>query len=76
MADVELHPRLLVPAVLLAFEKIAEESLLQVDAIVRVVVRPVLDPVHLEPLLLRCRPEEALEIAARVQRLPAPVGSR
>jgi hypothetical protein len=51
MTDVELHPRLLVPSVLLALEKVAEEPLLKVDVVVRIVVRPMLDPVHLEPLL-------------------------
>src|SRR5215475_3887760 len=76
MTDVELHPRLLVPAVLLALEEMTEEPLLQVDAVIRVVVCPVLDAVHLEPLLLRCRLEEALEIAARMQRLSAPIRGR
>ena len=76
MTDVELHARLLVPAVLLALEEVAEELLLQVDAVVGVIVRPMLDAVHFEPFLFRRRAEEALEIAARVQRLAAPVRGR
>ena len=76
MAHVELHLRLLVPAVLLALEEIAEEALLQADAVVGVIMRPVLDAVHLEPFLFRRGAEEALEIAARMQRLAAPVRRR
>src|ERR1017187_10725418 len=76
MTNVELHPRLLVPAVLLALEEVAEELLLQPDAIVGVIMRPMLDAVHFQPFLFRCRAEEALEIAARVQRLPAPIRGR
>ena len=73
VADIELYERLLVPAVALALQEIAEELLLQRNPIIRVVVRPVLDAVHLQPFLLGGGAEEALEIAARVQRLPAPV---
>jgi hypothetical protein len=51
MTNVELHPRLLVPAVVLAFEEMAEEFLLKGDAVVGVVVRPMLDAVNLKPLL-------------------------
>src|SRR5450759_4948800 len=76
MTDVELHARLLVPAVLLALEEVAEELLLQPDAVVGVIMRPMLDAVHFKPFLFRCRPEEAFEIAARVQRLPAPICGR
>src|SRR2546423_182142 len=54
----------------------AEEFLLQAHAVVRVEVRPVLEAVHLEPLLLRRRAREPFEVAARMQALPAPVGCR
>src|SRR5450631_3355123 len=76
MTDIELHARLLVPAVLLALEEVAEELPLQSDAVVGVVMRPMLDAVHFEPFLFRCRAEETFEIAARVQRLSAPIGGR
>src|SRR5215471_2044986 len=52
----------------------SEELLLQADAIIGIEVRPVLDAVHLEPLLLRGGAHETLEIAARMQALAAPVG--
>ena len=47
-----------------------EEPLLQVEAVVRIEMRPVLDAVHLEPFLLRRGAHEAFEIAARMQALP------
>src|SRR5262245_22731921 len=71
--DIELHARLLVPAIALAFQKIAEELLLQADPIVCVVVRPVLDAVYLEPFLFRRRAVKTLEVAPRMQRLATPV---
>src|ERR1700675_361685 len=74
MAHLELDPRLLSPPGVLALEEVAEELLLEQHAIVRVEVRPVLDPVDLEPLLSRRRAREALEVAARMQTLPSPVG--
>src|SRR5262249_61645926 len=64
VADIELHTRLPVPAVTLALQEIAEELLLQRNAIIRVVVRPMLNAVHLQPLLLGGGAEETLEIAA------------
>src|SRR4030095_10000927 len=53
MAHLQQHARLLRPARVLALEEVAEELLLQRPAVVRVEVRPVLDAVHLEPLLPR-----------------------
>src|SRR3974390_2941664 len=76
MADIELPLWLLVPAVLLALKEIAEELLLQIDAVVGVVMRPVFDAVHFEPFLLGGWWEEAFEIPARMQGLPAPVRRR
>src|SRR4029453_3594783 len=82
-------PGLLRPAGVLALEEVAEEPLLQAPAVVvgegaekpllgahavvGVEVGPVLDAVHLEPLVVGGRSHEALEVAARVQPLPAPV---
>ena len=76
MAHLEQHLRLLRPARVLALEEVAEEALLEAHAIVRVEVGPVLDPVDLEPFLLRGRAHEALEVAARMQPLTAPVRRR
>src|SRR5205814_7939756 len=75
-ADLEEHARLVAPPGVLALEEVPEEPLLQADAIVGVEMGPVLDAVHLEPLLSRSRAQEALEVAARVQPLAAPVGGR
>src|SRR5262245_18422334 len=74
MAHLQQHFRLPAPAGVLALEEVAEELLLQLQAIVRVEMRPVLDDVALEPFLLRRGAYEALEVAARMQALPAPVG--
>ncbi len=76
MADLQLDVRLLVPAVLLAVQEMVEEPQLQLAAVVGVEMRPVLDAVHFQPLVLGGGPHEALEIAARMQRLAAPVGGR
>src|SRR5437879_4305313 len=46
------------------------------DAVVGVEVGPMLEAVRLQPFVLRGSAHEALEIAARVQALSAPVGGR
>src|SRR5262249_30841695 len=71
MADLELDARLLRPAGVLALEEVAEEAPLQPLAVARVEVLPVRAAVGLEPLVTRGRLHEALEVAARVQPLPA-----
>ena len=76
VAHLQQHARLLVPAVLLAVQEVVEEPQLQLAAVVGVEVRPVLDPVRLQPLLLGGGAHEALEVAARMQALAAPVGGR
>ncbi len=76
MADLELHLRLFLPAAFLAVEEMVEELQLQLAAVVGVEMGPVLDAVHLEPFLLRRRLHEALEVAARMERLAAPIGGR
>src|SRR5581483_5586587 len=73
---IELDARLTVPAVALSLEKISEEFLLQTDAVVGVVMRPVLDAMYFKPFLPRSCTVKSLEIAARMQRLPAPVRGR
>ena len=75
MADVELHPRCLLPAVVDALQEIVEEALLQVQAVGAGEERPVRIAVGLEPLLLRGRLDEAVEVAPRVDALAAPVGA-
>src|SRR6266852_8576635 len=74
MANLQLHPRLPVPAVLHVLQGEIEEPLLQRTAVVGVEVRPVLYTVRFEPLFLRRGPSEAFEVAARAQALPSPVG--
>src|SRR5450759_763225 len=73
MAHLKLHARLPRPAVVRALQEMIEEALLQLDPVVGVEMGPVLDPVRLEPFVLRRRAHEALEVAARVQSLAAPV---
>src|SRR5262245_33189679 len=73
MPDVELDAWLLVPTVALALQEIAVELLLQANSVVRVVVGPMLDAMHLEPFLFRRRAVKTLEVAARMQRLATPV---
>src|SRR6185312_16696720 len=74
MAQLELHTRLLVPAGVLAFEEMAEEALLQAHAVIGIELGPMLDAMRLEPFLRRCGAHEALEIAARMEALAAPIG--
>src|SRR3974377_2162089 len=76
MANVELDPRLLVTAVPFSFEEITKELLLQIDAVICVVMRPMLDAVHFEPFLFGSRSEETFKVAAGMQRLVPPVGRR
>ena len=53
MADLQLDARLPSPAGVLALEEMAEETLLQVEAVVGVEMRPMGVAMHLEPFLLR-----------------------
>src|SRR5690606_5905325 len=73
VTDLELDLGLLVPAGALALQEMPEKLLLQPDAVVGIEMRPVLEAMAFEPLLLRCGAHEAFEIAARVQALSAPV---
>ena len=52
MAYLQQHARLLAPAGVLALEEEVEELALQLAAVVGVEMRPVLDAVRLEPLVL------------------------
>src|SRR4029453_4115312 len=56
--------------------EIIEEAQLLLAPVVRVKVSPVLDPVRLQPLLLGRGPHKALEVAAWMQTLAAPIGGR
>ena len=76
MAHLQQHLRLLAPAGVFAFEEVTEELLLQAEAVIRVEMRPMLDAVNFEPLLVRRGAHEAFEISARMQSLPAPIGGR
>src|SRR5580704_10199301 len=76
MAHLQLHRRLLVPAVVLAVQEMVEEAQLQLPAVVGVEMRPMLDAVRLEPFVLRGGADEPFEIAARMQWLAAPIRRR
>ncbi len=73
MPDLKLHRGLPIPAIVDPLEKIVEEAQLQFAAIVGVEVSPMLQPMDLQPLLLRGRLRKALKIASGVQALAAPV---
>src|SRR5439155_235959 len=74
VADLEHDLRLRLPPGLLALQEVAEELLLKRHAVVRVEVGPVLDAVHLEPLLLRRRAHEPAEDAAVVTEVAIVIG--
>src|SRR3954462_3335993 len=76
VAHLELHARLPVPAVALPLQEIAEEALLQFDAVVRIERRPVRPAVDFQPLVVGGGAHETFEVAARVQALAAPIGGR
>src|SRR5262249_2714378 len=76
VTDKQLHPRLFAPASIVAFQKMAEEPLLQPDTIIRIELQPVGAAMCLQPFLLRRRPHEGLEITARMEAVPAPVRFR
>ena len=67
MPGVDLDRRLPIPAGVLTFQHLAEEPLLQRDAIVGVELGEVLQPVHFQPLVCRTGPGPGLEVAASVQ---------
>jgi hypothetical protein len=73
MPHLQLDPRLSLPAVLLAFEKMVEKALLQRNAIVRIEFRPMRPAVQFEPFVRRWCPEEAFNIAPQMQALAAPI---
>ena len=73
VADVELHPRGLIPAVVFALEEMAKETLLQGQAVIRIKVRKVGVAVDLEPFLLGPGTQVTLEVAPGVQADAAPV---
>src|SRR5215469_11295533 len=66
-AYLQEHRRLVCPAGVLAFEEVPEESLLEADTVVGIELHPVLQAVHLEPLLLARRAGVALEVAPGMQ---------
>ena len=74
--DVELDPRGAVEAVVLTFEEVVEEALLQVAPVRRVEMRPVGIAVCLEPLGLGGASSEAVEVAPGMDPLAAPVRRR
>src|SRR5262249_7530679 len=61
------HRRLLVPACVLATQKVPEKTLLQAHPVVGVELHPVLQAMNLQPLLVARYPREALEVTSGVQ---------
>src|SRR5262249_32150680 len=53
MTNLQQHSRLLAPTGVLALEEEVEELALQLAAVVRIEVRPVLDAVRFEPFVFR-----------------------
>lgn len=76
LAHLQKHAWLVVPAMLLAFQKSVEEAHLQVDAVVCVEEAPVFKAMHLQPLVARSGLCEGLKVATWVDPLTAPVGAR
>ena len=68
--------RLFVPAIVLTFEEVSEEALLQGDARLRIIFSPMFETVEIEPLLGRFCLQKALDVAAQVKSLAAPIGCR
>jgi hypothetical protein len=66
VAHLQPHFWLLRPASLLAVQEFVEEPFLLLASVVGVEVGPMLDAVHFEPFLLRCRAHKTFEIATRV----------
>ena len=73
MAHLQLHFRLLRPALFFSVQEVIEESQLLLATVVSVEVGPVLDTVRFKPFVLGGGPSEAFEIPARMQALTAPV---
>jgi hypothetical protein len=72
----ELHPGLPVPAVGCPLQEVVEEALLKIEAVGAGEERPVRVAVHLEPLGgAGRRLREAVEVAARMDAMAAPVGA-
>ena len=76
VADVELDARLRIPPVVDALQEVVEEALLEREAVGAGEERPVRVSVDLEPLLRGRGLREAVEVAARMDALAAPVGAR
>src|SRR5205814_6493105 len=76
VTDIELHARLLVPAVVDAFQEVIEKVFLQIESIAAREHRPVRVAVDFEPFLhIVGSLDKAVEVAAWMDTLPAPVGT-
>jgi len=53
---------------------VVKEALLERDAVAGVKLRPMLQPVNLQPLLLGGGPHEPFNVATEMESLPSPVG--
>src|SRR5262245_61584292 len=75
VTDLELNAGLFVPSVVFILQIKIKKTELQLPSVVRIEVRPVLDAVRFEIFVFRGGTDETLEVAARMQPLPAPVRS-
>ena len=74
MPHLQQDTRLLLEAVVLSMQEMIEKPQLQLAAVVRVEMGPVLDAVRFEPLVLRGRAHEAFEVSPGMQGLSPPIG--
>src|ERR1700736_452449 len=73
VTHLQQHARSVAPAIIFTFQITIEEGLLQRASIVRVEMRPMLEPVCLQPLFPRGGTHEPFKIAPGMQTLTAPI---
>src|SRR5207244_9767303 len=76
VADLQPDARLALPAVVGALEQTIEEAPLHGHAVIGVEMRPMLEPMHFQPLLAGRGAREAFALTSRMQPLAAPVRGR
>ena len=71
VANIQLNPRAVLPAIVDTFQEVVEEALLVVAAVGGVEVGPVSVPMNFEPLAVRRCMYEPVEVASGMDALPA-----
>src|SRR5688572_27505490 len=74
MTDLKEDLRLILPVAFAAFQEMVEKAQLQLAAVIRIEMRPVLEAMRFEVFVLAFTSDKPLKIPARMQPLPAPVG--